>query len=339
MLTNIYRPDGKISVLAGPISNPQLIAERPGLVHPRGQVMTLARLHQAIANGCGQGFGENYCPWIRVRRMTRGAVSNLNVFANSLYARPMHLLSGLEVSASVVAIWLGATDAREQFPVWPDAHLHPALDPASWFTTQPRHVPGLMEIARDAGIKHGVYPGTQIPYVATADLLLQPPQDRVAKLTLVPVKPTSEIRRPGRKGDRVRERLELQRRYSNVIDARYVEFNEDFAPSLLYSQLRCFIPSYSELNRLRSSEELQLFADNFIDLQSELSISMARRAVMQRLRIADVQHSHALFRCASWLGMINLDYRKPIQTQSLINLDSEGYKLALANRLFGPKKA
>ncbi|MBL8352241.1 MAG: Tn7 transposase TnsA N-terminal domain-containing protein [Burkholderiaceae bacterium] len=337
MLTTIYRPDGKISVLAGPLSSRCLIAEGRPTVHPRGQVMTLSRLHRAIAEGCGQGFGESYWPWIRVRRMTKGAVSNLNVFANPLYARSMHLLSGLEVSATIVALWLGASHAREQFPLWPEAHVHPAVNPESSKSVQHQYVPGLLDIAEQAKIKHGNYPGTDIPYVATADLLLQPPSDRVGKLTLVPVKPASEIAREGRKGDRVRERLELQRRYANAIDARYVEFTEAFGSPLLFSQLRCFSPGFSELARLRSSDQLHHFAAHFNSLQSELVISKCRQVVMQRIGISDVQLSHSLFRTATWLGMINLDYRKPIQMNSPIRLDSSGYKASLADQLFGPK--
>jgi hypothetical protein len=339
MLTNIYRPDGRITVLGGPLSGRRLIAEGRATAHPRGQLMTLSRLERAIAEGCGQGFGENYWPWIRVRRTTRGAVSNLNVFANSLYARSMHLLSGLEVSATIVALWLGAVHAREQFPLWPEAHANPAVEHESSNVPWPRYVPGLLDIARQAGIKHGNYPGTNIPYVASADLLLQSPHDRLGKLTLVPVKPASEISSPGGKGDRVRERLELQRRYANAVGARYVEFTDTFCSPLLCSQLKCFSPGFSELARLRSSDELHQFAEHFNSLQLELVISKCRQVVMQRLGITDVQLSHSLFRTAAWLGLINLDYRKPIQMNSLIRLDNDGYKTALADQLFGPKKS
>lgn len=339
MLTTVHRPDGRISLLSGPLSSQCLIREGRATVHPRGRVMTLDRLHRAIAEGYGQGFGENYWPWIRVRRMTKGAVSNLNVFANPLYARSLHLLSGLEASAAIVALWLGALQAREQFPLWPEAHLHPAVEHQPSASTQPRYVPGLIDIARQAGIDHGNYPGTDIPYVATADLLLHGPSDRAGQLTLVPVKPASEIGRPGRKGDRTRERLELQRRYANAIDARYVEFTEAFCSSRLLSQLKCFRPSFSELGRLRSSDELHRFAELFSSAQQELAISKCRRFAMQKMGITDVAFSHSLFRTASWLGLIALDYRKPIQVESLIRLDSDGYKESLTERLFGPRRS
>lgn len=338
MLTNIYRPDGRITVLGGPLSGRAVIAERRATVHPRGRVMTLGRLSKAIKEGAGQGFGENYWPWIRVRRMTSGAVSNLTVFANPLYARAIHLLSGLEVTATIMALWLGAIEAREQFPLWPETHAHPGFPDASAHAAQQSMVPGLLELAAAAGIKHGDYWGTDIPYVATADLLLNTPDDRQGRLVLMPVKPASEIERMDRKGERVRERLELQRRYANTIDARYVEFTDQFCSPLLGSQLRCFRPRFSELQERRSSDELHRFAEHFIDLSHELPVSSCRKAVLQRMDITDVPLGHSLFRISTWLGLINLDFSRPIQEDALIKLDTRGLKASLADTLFGPRR-
>lgn len=339
VLTTINRPDGKVSVLAGAPSNPILVMEGRPAVHPPRQVMTLGRLHGLIAAGYGQGFGESYLAWIRIRRRLTSRVSNLVLLANPLYAvRPLNLLSRLEGTASTVAMWLGARELRDQFPLWPDDHNHPDWGSPNQPARTPQFVPGLMSIARDAGIKHGTFPGTQIPYVASADMLIQPPADRQASLTLIPVKPVSEIEKPGRKGMRVLERLELQRRYANAVGARYFEFTDRSCTALLGSQLNWFMPLHSELKLLRDSIELHLFAEKFNELCRELPISTCTRAVRQAMRIESVEFSHRLFRIAAWTGLINIDFRKPILMRSLINLDKSGYKASLADNLFGPRR-
>ena len=338
VLTTIYRPDGKLSVLAGPHFNPTLVMEGRPSVHLPRQVMTLDRLHALIAAGYGQGHGETYLAWMRVRRRLTSRVSNLVVLANPLYAtRPFHLLSRLEAKGAIVALWLGARELREQFPLWPDDHPHPDWGGPGQTAATLQYVPGLISIAKEAGIKHGNFPGTTIPYVASADLLIRPPQDRVAPLTLVPVKPNSEIEKPGRKGMRVLERLELQRRYANVVGARYVEFTDATCSALMASQLDWFMPLHSELKARLSSDELYMFAEKFNVLCSELPISSCIRSVQQAMGIGSADIVFLLFRIAAWSGLINIDFRKPILMRSLIRLDADGYKASLADQLFGPR--
>ena len=339
VLTTIYRPDGKVSMLAGPLANPILVMEGRPAVHPPRQVMTLNRLHALIAAGYGQGFGESYLAWMRIRRRLTSRVSNLVVLANPLYAtRHLNMLSRLEGTGSTIAMWLGARELRDQFPLWPDDHNHPDWGSPNQLEGTPQFVPGLMSIAREAGIKHGTFPGTQIPYVASADLLVQPPADRLASLTLIPVKPQSEIEKPGRKGMRVLERLELQRRYANAVGARYVEFTDCTCTPLLGSQLNWFMPLHSELKALRDSNELHIFAERFNALCGDLPISACTRTVRQAMGIKRVGFSHLLFRVAAWTGLINLDFRKPILMRSLIRLDPNGYKASLADHFFGQRK-
>lgn len=339
MLTYVNRPDGRVSVLAGPLTDPHLIADRRPTTNSRGAVMSLERLKRMISEGYGQGHGEAYWPWIRIRRMLSGRLSNLYALSNPMYARALHLLSGLEVQAAVLLCWLGATHIREQFPAWPETHVHPLYGSELALAAHRHTVPGLLDIAHQARIKHGTYPGTRIPFVATIDLAVQPPSDRQPSLILIPVKPASERDGVGRRANRVRERLELQRLYAQEVKARYVEYTDATCPRLLTSQLIAFRPRNSELGHLRRADELHRFAEHFNARHRELCLSAARKHAMQSIGLSDVRRSHSLFWTASWLGLINLDYSKPIQMLKPIWTDDAGRKEVLATAFFGPRSS
>jgi hypothetical protein len=126
------------------------------------RIMTEQKLAKAIFEGYGTGPGETYRSWIRVRRRHSSPVSNLRSLHVPACARALQLLFGLEFAAANVAIWPRASEVREQHPLWPNPHPHPASgmhqDYDYYLLGQ---VPGLLEVAKDVGIDHGVYPGTK----------------------------------------------------------------------------------------------------------------------------------------------------------------------------------
>ena len=83
------------------------------------KAMTAGRLQALIRQGFGQGRGERYVPWIRVTRGNAPRKSNHVVAVTHVQSRPVHLLSRLEYRALRLAVWLGAIEVREQFPLWP----------------------------------------------------------------------------------------------------------------------------------------------------------------------------------------------------------------------------
>lgn len=139
------------------------------------KAMTIGRLQGLILQGFGQGRGEGYTPWIRVTRGNAPRKSNHVVAVTHVQARPLHLLSRLEYRAVRLAMWLGAVEVREQFPLWPwtgGPHPMAGLD-----DERDRALPttlGLLALAKKAGIRHGHFVGApNLPYVATTDLVIR----------------------------------------------------------------------------------------------------------------------------------------------------------------------
>lgn len=93
--------------------------------------------------------------------MDKGVVS---VFVRD---RACDLKSRQEKKISRALLWLGATDIREQFPIWPWPHAHPLTGAPGAEHLVLDGSPGLMDIANPAKISHGVAIGTTLPYIAT----------------------------------------------------------------------------------------------------------------------------------------------------------------------------
>jgi hypothetical protein len=169
----------------------------------------------AIAEGRGQGHGNHYRPWLRVTRKNSSPKSNQVVGRLPGYCRQGNFFALSEWSIALALVWLGVVDVREQFPLWPMEHAHPLAGAQGTENLQLGNCRGLLDSARDAGIPHGVWPGTNIPYVATIDLMvtmntLSRSSPALVALSAKPVRTPSDIN----PDSRVTERLELERRYS-----------------------------------------------------------------------------------------------------------------------------
>lgn len=302
----------------------------PVLPNPRNKVMTLRRLHAGIEAGWGQGRDERYQPWIRVRRKLSSPVSNLYVLHIPLYAeRSVHLLSMLERIAAQVALWLGATEVREQHPMWPDEHANPAQGGEDEPSIQ-SIVPGLLDIAKDAGIRHGVYPGTGIPFIATTDLLLSVPAiGGGSRPVMWPCKPDELQVAP-----RAAERLALEHLYAKAAGAFCKVFSTSLIPKLLPQHLDWFMPRNLTIQAFGTTSMLIDFAAAFMEVARERSISASRLYAATQVGISQTEMQHLFFRLSCWQGLIPIDFSEPIIMSRLLKID-RGLKENLRSELFG----
>lgn len=292
----------------------------------RHKVLTRNRIQKAVAAGWGQGRDEHYHPWYRIRRNVASPVSNLYVLCNPLYrTRPFHLLSGIEFAAANFALWLGATELREQMPVWPETHFHPGTGRAG--EDYPiQAAPGMLEIARREGIKHGVYPGTDIPFIHTIDLLAEVNDRRGKRFICIASKPSSKANGPG--GSRVKERLHLEAMYANAIGATSCIFTENSIPRELSKNLDWLTPLASEWAEHRSSSLLRDFADEFMLQADNAPLRECRIHAARKTKLIDNELQHNLFRMAAWAGMIDIDLTQPIIFDRYMRRDQSKKRLA-----------
>lgn len=302
----------------------------------RGPRITWERLADWIGAGYGQGFGEHYQPFIRLHRWNPSPVSFQHIGLIAPYRRQRHFFSHSEYLLAVLFSWLGA-QVREQFPAWPFPHAHPnfGLDPG-----QDSRLPwsqGLLDICREAGVAPGVYPGTDVLYIWTLDLVLTlpPPFSGTAACVLVSVKPIEAeeyvVIDPLSRGV---EKLEVERRYAVSLGSRYFIGDRTRYPGDLLGQLdwlkgAAFPPTNDHTRALLCA---------FLDQQGHALQDDAPSEWVRRLQMdfnATKQEADYLVQHCIWHQHIDCDLSYPLDMERLPRPGGRNLRAALLNGLTG----
>lgn len=157
----------------------------------RRRVWSETVYHKLIHEGRGQGFGTDYTPWILVQDFpSNGMVSRIQGVKTG---RTHHLLSNHEMNLFFLLDWSDEVlDIREQYPL---------LD-----------LRQVIEIAETAQIRYPYDRVSGFPYVMTSDFYIETTKGPM----VIAVKTTSDLENP-----RVREKLEIERRYWNKKNVRW----------------------------------------------------------------------------------------------------------------------
>ena len=295
-------------------------------------VMTMSRLNKLMSNGYGMGRDEQYKSWIRIRRKQSSPVSNLHSMPSPLYKRPLQLLSGLEFAAAHVALWLGANEIREQHPFWPEPHPHPRTGRCWESNHSTLFAPGLLEIAKEAGIKHGVFPGTRIPFVATIDFTLAVGPIQNSRLVHWSCKPRELLdRAPNR--NRIRERIQLEMLYSRAVGASHIIIDGTDFTQRLIGNLDWFMPLRSQNKDLDSRDRIEEFSHWFLCVADD-SVTNAKHYAAKKMQL-DYNEVEKLFRASAWKGYINIDFFEPVIMSRPLSLDTKKRKQQLSIKLLG----
>lgn len=178
-----------------------------------------------LKEGRGQGTGSSYLPWLTIHDFpSRGTVSRV---PGRKTGRIHHLMSRLELEYFYCLDWDSeVTDVREQFPL----DLNETVN-----------------IAAECRIRHPWDSRSRFPVVMTTDFVINKKDTVFARS----VKPSAELSKP-----RVREKLEIERRYWNDrgVEWKLVtekEISHDRAANI------CWLCSGPSLKELIPSEEVR----------------------------------------------------------------------------------
>lgn len=206
----------------------------------RAPRVTEAYLKKLIKGGAGTGHGEDYRPFLEIRRWNPSPVSTQVVGGSTVppFRRRGHFFSFSEWRLALLYAWAGCW-VREQLPMWSWAHPHPLIG----YSKAAQDLPwsgGLWRLCRDSNINHGYFPGTRIPYVWTIDLALTLPwiEDPAQACTFVSVKPLqSEAYLYIDPLARGAEKLEVERRYCALMGIHYFVGDRSLYPAQLLDNL------------------------------------------------------------------------------------------------------
>lgn len=295
----------------------------------RRRTMTWDKLYKHLLQGFGMGHGAAYQPWLTLRRKNPSKSSNQVAAYLFLQQRHGFFFSRGEYQIALLLLWLGVEDMREQFPLWPIAHPHPLFGALGSEKIQLPYSQGLLQIAKEAGIDHGVYPGTKIPYVATMDFMITIRIGGDLKLVAVSCKPFCTLE------DEIKwrtlERLELERRYAEHNRIRYLVLSSRAVPILMAGQLEwCF--AYSHIADIpQVAPALKTFVAEF-DSTPDLSIANAVRRASELSKLS-LENGWIAFRHCAWTQRIDVDLSKQILTTYPVNRGGRDLRTRLQHEL------
>lgn len=167
----------------------------------RTRIWNEAKYRKYLAEGRGQGELMEYKPWVQVQDFpSKGIVSRVK---GRTTGRIHHLMSNLELRYFLLLDWSEKTmDIREQCP----------LD----------EIADAIGIADACGIRYPYDNVSGFPYVLTTDFLITVNGGYVARA----IKPKTELQKL-----RVREKLEIERRYWLKRNVEWRIITEDEIPS------------------------------------------------------------------------------------------------------------
>lgn len=196
-------------------------------------------------------------------------------------------------------------------------------------------VPGLLELARRAGIDHGCFVGTTVPYIASLDLMFRIARGRHWGLVGISCKPKIIVHQCGRAA----ERIELDRLYCQATQTHHVhEDGTSFNP-VLVKQLKAIRPLPSELHAYGATQRLTDFVGDFeLFAATERSILEAVTDAGKRAKLS-TEDALMFFRLGVWLRKIDIDLSVPYLMKSQIRRGSQRTIATLAQRYLGVPNA
>lgn len=285
---------------------------------------------RAIHAGYGQGRGDSYQPWLRIRRNFSSPVSYQVFDSVALHTRNHHFLSALEFHTALLISYLGAAELRECLPLWPFDHPHPDSGVSEEADIQLEPATGLVAIAKNAGIDHGFFVGTTVPYVASIDLVFRVRQGQTWGLIGISCKPKDIATQ----SKRAQERIELDRLYCMAAGAHHVHEDGSEINLELVRQVAWMRPLVSDIRTHRQTSRLADFAARFEEYASERSVSDAAIAAGRRTGL-NRTNAYSFFRLGVWLHLIDIDLTQRVQMRSQIKRGSKQVLDTLKSRYWG----
>jgi len=262
-------------------------------------------------------------------------VSNQSFVRMPCLARHCAFLSRSERFLAHVLWWAGALDVREQFPLWPWPHPNPHQE-LDGVPEWPQH-PGIIEVAKDAGIKLYRYPGLPIPAVLTIDLMVTVRQqgETPPRLIGISCKPQDQYLHAG-PADRLRERLELDHRYCDAGGIHYLLLHPEQLPRTLVRQLEWLAPrtTQRELDALRQSTAYNKFVERLRDRLYTTPASRAIRAAGRAIGWNEPT-SDQMGRTAIWLLDVDVDLSVPVLLHAPLQPGGVALRREIRRRIFG----
>ena len=279
---------------------------------PQAGRMTWTKLYALIKAGYGQGHLYDYLPFLRVTKKDWSDKANMGHHRSAAFGHTHHYRSSGERWLIHLLKWLGAYDARDQYPMWPWAHEHPLCGLPGF--SSDIEVPGTLEIARARAIKLWKYVGSDVPYIYSIDVLSTWKHES-GEFELIghDCKPKEQVEN-ARPSSRLLAKLELMRSYCRAAQCKYVLTHPERIGLHLQKNLGALDPrlTQQQIAALRSSSLYQHTVDYCLRWAYQMPASTAGEEVAKANNCPPAEVFRAL-RAAIWFQDFDHDISAPLE--------------------------
>lgn len=296
-------------------------------------VVTWDTLRERLRAGRGQGYDDDFLPWMWVRRKNVSGKGNQVVDPLPGRRRASHFFARVEWHVALLCIYLGAIDVREQYPLWPWPHQSPLkgyLPAAGQKLSNSR---GLLQLARDIGIDHGWEVGSDAPYVASLDIAATTKLRSGYVVSGIALKP-HELILTDEPAERVVERLTLERLYLHELGWRHAVADRSVLGDYAAGNLEYFSSGARIPPRLNSAALLTEFRHRLVDAGSVTTISTGIDRAGAALDLSPFDAS-LLWRHLVWTRRIDIDITLPLEQGMPLQIGGRSIADAISRELFG----
>lgn len=284
----------------------------------------LAQVQRWIKQGRGSGRNDSYSPWLRITRRFSSPVSHMVFAALSVHQRNHHFLSKLEHHTGLLLAYLGASEIRECLPLWPTEHSNPIQD------DRVERCRGLRDIAEQHGIEHGFFVGTDVPYIASIDIMAKVPWHGKTHYVGVSCKPDPIMA----SSQRARERVNLDRLYCKEIGARHIHESGASFNQTLAKNIETYRPSLFDLQELVGSTKLRDFCGHFNQAPDGWPLHQIITESGNSVQ-AKGPDAAQLWRVGMWTHEIDIDLRERVAMLKPVRRGGMAVRAALAHHFLG----
>jgi hypothetical protein len=253
------------------------------------------QIEQRLAEGRGQGAGDNYTPWVWVQEFSSAA--NQTREPSVRLKRTIHAFSSLERAMFLWHEFHGFSDYREQFPM--DRRI-------------------TMGAAQALKIRHPRYPVSRVPMVMVMDaLVIKRPAKSKPVIQGWDAKPTYKLR-----NKRVRAKLSLHRAFCAYLGVEHNLFTEKSVP-------RNVLRSIEWARGGLAVEDEILPRRNFLDEEAKNMLSWLRSRNHQKTLVEVCEEwdrkkrfapgvSLRLMKILVWRKQVHIDLDHPTLARAII---------------------
>lgn len=298
--------------------------------------ITIDYIQRVIQRGDGQGHGRDYKPWIQIRRWNPSPISTQVAGRLPPFFQRTAFLSANEWHVARIMAWVGA-EVRAQYPAWPWRHPEPLYGLNTELDLELQWSRGMKNICQDAGINHGNYPGTHLPYVWTLDFMLtlrclnHKPKEAVVSIKWINDEKFKNNLDPI---DRQVEKLEAERRFANELGIPYYVTGAEMFPDHLKDNL-AWLVSAAEVPKKQNIRYilLQNFLDVFVDLADSYPIE-EWVLWMQKDQKASWLDAQYIVQHILWHQYVDVDLTLPVRFKEPVISGGRNYKSSLRKKIF-----